>query len=130
MTTRDSDIDKFILVWHSVVSLLEAYGVVLTEEFKIHWRAFELCKDAYFVRYMGCKQEAYKEDKIPMPSRTVDKLLKFILDKFTYRSRINNHVWGPSSKRGAEFVAPTAEVTTLKGNLKLSGNIAKNQKSN
>ena len=44
------------------------------------------------------------------------------------RSRINKHVWGSLSKRGAEFVALTAEVTTLKGNLKLAEKIAKKQK--
>ena len=45
MTTCDSDISKFILDWRNVVSLLEARGVVLTDKFKILWRAFELCKD-------------------------------------------------------------------------------------
>ena len=56
MTTCDSDISKFILEWQNVVSLLEACGVVLTDKFKIMWRAFELCKDAYFVEYTGRKQ--------------------------------------------------------------------------
>ena len=55
MTTCDSDIAKFILEWRNVVSLLEARGVVLTDKFKILWRAFELCKDSYFVDYMGRK---------------------------------------------------------------------------
>ena len=84
-----------------MVSLLEACGVVLTDTFKILWRAFELCKDAYFVDYMGQKQEAHEEDKSPIPSLTVDKLLKFALDKYTDRSLINNRVWGSSSKREA-----------------------------
>ena len=128
MTTCDSDIDKFILEWQNVVSLLEARGVVLTDKFKIMWRAFELCKDAYFVEYMGRKQEAHKEDESPIPSLNVDKILKFALDKYTDRSRINNHVWGLSSKREAEFVALAAEVTTLKGNLNLAEKIAKNQR--
>ena len=45
MTTCDSDIAKFILEWRSIVILLEGRGVVLTDKFKILWRAFELCKD-------------------------------------------------------------------------------------
>ena len=46
MTTCDSDIAKFILEWRNLVILLEACGVVLTDKFKILWRAFEICKDA------------------------------------------------------------------------------------
>ena len=46
MNTCDSDSTNFILEWRNVVSLLEARGVVLTDKFKILWRAFELCKDA------------------------------------------------------------------------------------
>ena len=128
MTTCDSDIAKFILEWRNVVTLLEARGVVLTDKFKILWRAFELCKDAYFVEYMGLKKDAHEEDESPIPSLTVDKLLKFLLEKYTDQSRIDNHVWGSSSKREAEFVALTAEVTTLKGNLKLAEKTAKKQK--
>ena len=56
MTNCDSDIAKFILEWHNLVSLLEARGVVLTDNLKILWHAFELCKDAYFVEYMGRKK--------------------------------------------------------------------------
>ena len=56
MTNCEYDIAKFILEWQNVVTLLEAHGVVLTDKFKILWRAFELCKDAYFVEYMGRKQ--------------------------------------------------------------------------
>ena len=67
MTTCDSDIAKFILEWQNVVSLLEARGMVLTDKFKILWRAFEICKDAYFVDYMGRKQEAHEEDESPTP---------------------------------------------------------------
>ena len=111
-----------------MVSLLESRDVVLTDKFKILWRAFEICKDAYFVEYMGRKQEAHEEDESPIPSLAVDKLLKFALYKYTDRSRTDNHVWGSSSKREAEFVALAAEVTTLKDNLKLSDKIAKNQK--
>ena len=74
---------------------------------------------------MGWKQEAHEEDDSPIPSLTVNKLLKFALDKYTDRSRINNHVWGSSSKREAEFVALAAKVTTLKGNLKIAEKIAK-----
>jgi hypothetical protein len=129
MTTCDSDIAKFILEWRNVVSLLEARGVVLADKFKILWRSFELCKDAYFVDYMARKQEAHEEDESPTPSLTVDKLLKFALDKFTDRSRIDNHIWGSSSKREADFVALSAEVSTLKGNLKLAEKIAKKLKS-
>ena len=44
MTTCDSDIEKFILEWRNLVSLLEARSVVLTDKFKIMWRAFELCR--------------------------------------------------------------------------------------
>ena len=81
MTTCDSDIAKFILEWRNVVSLLEARGMVLTDKFKILWHAFEICKDAYFVEYMGCKQEAHGEDKRPVPLLTVDKLLKFAMSE-------------------------------------------------
>ena len=94
MTTCDSDIAKFILEWRNVVSLLEAYGVVLTDKFKIMWRAFDICKDTYFVEYIGRKKEAHEEDYVPVPSLTVVKLLKFALDKYTDRSRIENTVWG------------------------------------
>ena len=59
---------------------------------------------------------------------TFDKLLEFALDKSTDRSSINNHVWGSSSKIEAEFVALAAKLTTLKGNLKISEKIAKDQK--
>ena len=76
------------------MSLLEARVVVLTDKFKIMWRAFEICKDSYFVEYMGHKQEAHEEDESPVPSLTVDNILKFALDKYTDRPRINNHVWG------------------------------------
>ena len=58
MTTCDSNIAKFILEWCNVVSLLEARGVVLTDKYKILWRAFGICKYVYFVKYMGHKQEA------------------------------------------------------------------------
>ena len=129
MTTCDSDIAKFILEWRNVVSLLEARGVVLADKFKILWRSFELCKDSYFVDYMARKQEAHEEDESLVPSLTVDKLLKFALDKFTDRSRIDNHTWGSSSKREADFVALSAEVSSLKGNLKLAEKIAKKLKS-
>ena len=46
----------------NIVSLLEARIVVLTDKFKILWRAFELCKDTYFVEYMVRKKEAHEED--------------------------------------------------------------------
>ena len=52
MTTCNSDIAKFILEWRNVVSLLEDRGAVLTDKFKILWRSFELCKDAYFFEYV------------------------------------------------------------------------------
>ena len=45
MTTFDSDIAKFILEWHSIVILLEACGMVLTDRIKIMWRTFEIYKD-------------------------------------------------------------------------------------
>ena len=77
---------------------------------------------------MGRKQEDHEEDEIPVPLLTVNNILKFALDKYTDRSRIDNHVWGLPSKRKAEFVALAAEVTTLKGNLKLAGKILKKQK--
>ena len=110
------------------MSLLEACSVVLAYEFKIMWRAFELWKDAYSVEYMGHKQEAHEEDESPVPSLTVDKLLKFAIDKYMDRSRIDNHVWGSSSKREAEFFALAAEVITLNGNLKLAEKISKKRK--
>ena len=78
---------------------------------------------------MGRKQ-GHEEDEIPTPSLTVNKLLKFALEKFTDRSRINNHVRGLLSGRGPEFVTLSAEVTTLKGNLKLVEKTSKRQKSN
>ena len=102
--------------------------MVLTDKFKILWRAFELCKDAYFVEYMGCKQDAHKEDDSPTPSLTIDKIVKFALDKYTEKYRIDNHVWGLLSKRETEFVALAAEVTTVKGNLKLADKTANKQK--
>ena len=77
---------------------------------------------------MGRKKESHEEDKSPTPSLTVDKFLKFALEKYMDQSCINNHVWGSSSNRDAEFVALTDKVTTLKGNLKLAEKIAKKQK--
>ena len=62
MTNCDSDIAKFILEWRNIVILLEARGVVLTDKFKILWRAFEICKETQFFEYMGHKQEAHEED--------------------------------------------------------------------
>ena len=67
ITTCDSNIAKFILEWHNVVSLLEAREVVLTDKFKILWRAFDICKDAYFVKYMGRKQKVHDEDNSQLP---------------------------------------------------------------
>ena len=87
MTTCDPDITKFILEWYNVVSLLESHSIVL-------WRAFELCKDAYFVDYMRRNQESHDKNKIPTPSINIDKLLKFALDKYNNLYQINNHVWG------------------------------------
>ena len=110
--------------------LLEARGVVLTDKFKILWHAFEICKDAYFFDYMGRKQEAHEEDESPAPLLTADKLLKFALDKYTYRSCINNHVWRSSSNREAEFVALAADVNAPKGNLNLTEKIARKLKPN
>ena len=83
MTTYDSVIDKFILECRNVVVLLEDHGVVLTENFKTLWRAFELCKDTYFFEYMGCKNESYQEGDIPTPSVTLENLLNFALEKYT-----------------------------------------------
>ena len=86
MITCDSDIVKFILEWRNVVILLETRDVVLTDKFKIMWRTFEICKGAYFFEDMGRNQEAHEDDEIPTPSLTVDKLLKFALDKYTDQS--------------------------------------------
>ena len=94
------------------------------------WRAFELCKDAYFIEYTGCKKKAHEEDNIPTPSLTVDKILKFSLDKYTNQYLINNPVWGLSSKREVEFVALVAKVTPPEGNLNLTENIDKKQNPN
>ena len=69
-------------------------------------------------------------DEIPTPSLTVENLLKFALNKYTDQFQIDNHVWRSSSKRKAEFVALAAEVTTLKGNMKISDKISKDQKPN
>ena len=59
MTTCDSDIAKFILEWRNILSLLEARDVLLTDKFKILWRTFEICKDAYFFEYTERNQEAH-----------------------------------------------------------------------
>ena len=56
MTTCDFDITKFILERRKIVSLLEARVVVLTDKFKMMWHDFEICKDAYSVKYMGRKK--------------------------------------------------------------------------
>ena len=64
-------------------------------------RAFELCKDAYFVEYMGHNQEAHEEYDIPTPLLANDKILNFALGKYTYLYHINNHIWGSLSKREA-----------------------------
>ena len=56
MNTCDSEIEKFILEWQNVVRLLEARGLALTDRFQIMWRAFDLCKDTYFVEYMRRNQ--------------------------------------------------------------------------
>ena len=106
MTTCDSNIAKFILEWRNVVSLLEARGVVLTDKFKMLWRAFELCKDAYFVEYMGRNQEAHEEDESPIPSLTVEKILKFALDKYTDRSRTRQPCLGVIVQEGGGICLP------------------------
>ena len=62
MTTCDSETAKFILEWRNVVSLFEARCVVLTDIFKIMWRAFVIYKDAYLVECMGRKQDAHEEE--------------------------------------------------------------------
>ena len=103
MTTCDSYIAKFILEWRNVLSLLEARDEVLTDKLKNMWRTFELCKESYFVEYIGRKQEAHKEDNIPTPLPTVDKLLRFALENYLDQSCIDNHVWGSLSKREAGF---------------------------
>ena len=77
---------------------------------------------------MGSKEEAHEEDESPTPLLTAENILKFALDKYTDQSHINNHNWRSSSKRNAEFVALAAEVTPIKGNLKLTEKIANNQK--
>ena len=79
---------------------------------------------------MGRKQETHEDDERPTPLLIFDKTLNFALDNYTDQYRIDNHVWGSSSKREAEFVALAYEVTTLKGNLKLAEKMAKNQKPN
>ena len=86
MITCDSNIVKFILEWSNVVLLLEARDVVLADRFKIVWRTLEICKGAYFVEYMGCNQESHEDDESPTPSLTVDKLLKFAMEKYTDQS--------------------------------------------
>ena len=63
MTSCYSGIAKFILEWRNLVSFLEAHGLVITNKFNILWRAFELCKDVYFVEYMGHNQEAHNTEK-------------------------------------------------------------------
>ena len=60
MTPCDSNIAKFILEWRNVVILIEACGIVLTDKLKIMWRVFELCKDTYYVEYMGRNQDPHK----------------------------------------------------------------------
>ena len=110
------------------MSLLEARGVVLTDRFQILWRAFEICKDTYFLKYMGRDQVTHAKDKIPVLSLIADKILKFALDKYTDRSR-NNNVWVSLSKRETESVVIAYEVTTMEGNLKLAYKILKSRNS-
>ena len=79
---------------------------------------------------MRRKKEAHEEENTLTPLLTVDKLLKFALDKYTCQSRIYNHVWESSPKREAEAFALVAEVTMLKGNIKLTENIENKKKPN
>ena len=127
MTSCDSNIPEFILQFRNITSLLEARGTVLPDKFKVLWRGFELCKDENFRDYMARKQEAHEEDETSPPSLTIDRLLKFALDKYTDRTRTDNHIWGSSSKREEDFVALSAEINSLKGNLKLQAKIIKKQ---
>jgi hypothetical protein len=76
---------------------------------------------------MARKQEAHEEDETSPPSLTIDRLLKFALDKYTDRNRADNHIWGSSLKREEDFVALSAELNSLKGNLKLQAKIIKKQ---
>ena len=73
-------------------------------------------------------KETNEEDASPTPLLIVDKILKFALEKYTYRSRINNHICRSWSKREAEFVALVDKVITLNGNLKLAEKISKKKK--
>ena len=118
---------RFILQFRNITSLLKARGTVLPDKFKVLWRGFELCKDENFRDYMARKQEAHEEDETSPPSLTIDRLLKFTLDKYTDRSCADNHIWGSSSKREEDFVALSAEINSLKGNLKLQAKIIKKQ---
>ena len=127
MTSCDSNIPEFILQFRNITSLLEARGTVLPDKFKVLWRGFELCKDDNFRDYMARKQESHEEDETSPLSLTIDMLLKFALDKYTNRTRANNHIWGSSSKREEDFVALSAEINSLKGNLKLQAKIIKKQ---
>ena len=79
---------------------------------------------------MGRNQEAHKADEGPALLITINKLLKFSLDKYTDQSHINNHVCGLLSKREAEFIALADEVTTMKGNLNIADKIAKKKNLN
>ena len=88
------------------MSLLEAPSVALLDKFKILWRAFDICKDAYFVEYMVRKQEAHEEDERPTPLLIVDKLLKFALDKYTDRSRTRQPCLGVIVQEGGGICLP------------------------
>ena len=104
MTSCDSNIPEFILKFCNITSLLEARGTVITDKFKVLWRGFDLCKGDNFRDYMARKQEDHEEEETSPPSLTIDRLLKFALDKYTNRTCVDNHIWGSSLKREEDFV--------------------------
>lgn len=108
-----SDIDKFVLHYRNITTMLKERGKIITEgdEITSLFKAFSFVEDAVFVEYMDRKKEAHEEvDQSPL---TVDKLIKMAQNKFNDRTTAGNNVWGTASKQVQEIVALKAEVTRI-----------------
>ena len=113
------DIDKFVLYYRNITTMLRARGKVLTESDEITslFKSFTHVQDAVFCDYVERKKEADDEDeKRPL---TVDKLVKLDQSKYNERTEADNNIWGTASKQVQEIVALKAEVTRMKGGLNL-----------
>ena len=110
-----SDIEKFVLHYRSITSMLRARGKVLTESDDITslFKSFTHVSDAIFCEYMERKKEAHEEDDAsPL---TVDKLIRLAKNMFNERTTSDNNVWGTAPKQVQEIVALKAEVAKMKG---------------